>query len=218
MPWEAFFLGLSSGTYCAVACAPVALPFLSSRERAAKPYGTNALLIGLFLAGRLVGYIGVGAALGAVGAYALSYVDPAFSRTMSRIAYALSGALMIVAGLAEGFPRARACEAARRIWRPKMGAFLFGLFTGASICPPFFAAAARVFAGSDASGASGTWAALSGAAYFAFFFVGASVWLLPLLALPAVLRRSDVLRFIARSAMTMIGVYFLLVIGLLGAT
>jgi sulfite exporter TauE/SafE len=215
MLWEAFLLGLSSGTYCAAACAPVALPFLSSRERGEKPYVANAVLIGLFLAGRLIGYVVVGASLAVIGAYALSYVDPAFSRALARIAYALTGALMIVAGLAEGFPTAKACDAARRVWRPWMGAFLFGLLTGASICPPFFTAATRVFAGVGSTGAA---AALSGAGYFAFFFIGTSIWLLPLLALPAVLRRSDLLRFISRSAMTMIGAYFLIVVGLLGAT
>lgn len=214
MLWEAFVLGLSSGTYCATACAPVALPFLSSRPDAEKPYVRNALLVALFLCGRLAGYIAVGAALGAAGAYAVSYVDPAFTRVLSRIAFAAAGALMIGAGLAESLLKARACGFMRRIWRPRMGAFAFGLLTGASICPPFFAAAARVFA---APSAGGFGAALGGAGYFLFFFLGTSVWLVPLLGLPALIGKSPVPRFIARSAMVMIGAYFLLVVGLLGA-
>jgi sulfite exporter TauE/SafE len=214
MLWEAFVLGLSSGTYCATACAPVALPFLSSRPGAEKPFKKNALLVALFLGGRLAGYIAVGAALGLIGAYALSYVDPAFSRTLSRIAFAAAGALMIAAGLAESLLKARVCTLLRKVWRPGMGAFTFGLLTGASVCPPFFTAAARVFAGSASGGLA---AALGGAGYFLFFFLGTSVWILPLLALPALLGKSQVPRFIARSAMVMIGVYFLLVVGLLGA-
>lgn len=212
--WEAFILGLSSGTYCAVACAPVALPFLSSRPEGGKPFTRNALLLALFLCGRLIGYIAVGAALGVVGAYALSYVDPAFSRTLSRMAFAASGALMIAAALAESLLKARICGLFRKVWRPGMGAFVFGLLTGASVCPPFFTAAARVFASPAAEGLP---AALSGAGYFLFFFLGTSVWVIPLLALPAVLGTSRVPRFIARAAMVMIGVYFLLVVGLLGA-
>ena len=89
-----------------------------------------------------------------------------------------------------------------------MGAFLFGVLTGASICPPFFAAATRVASGSSA---------LAGALYFLFFFFfGTSVWLIPLLGVPALTRRSELLRFTARSTMIMLGVYFLLVVGLLG--
>jgi sulfite exporter TauE/SafE len=214
MLWEAFILGLSSGTYCATACAPVALPFLSSRPEAPKPYARNALLVALFLGGRLVGYIAVGAALGLIGAYALSYVDPAFSRTLSRIAFVAAGALMIAAGLAESLLKARVCVLLRKVWRPGMGAFVFGLLTGASVCPPFFTAAARVFAGPAAGGLP---AAIYGAGYFLFFFLGTSVWIVPLLALPAVLGKSPIPRFIARSSMVMIGVYFLLVVGLLGA-
>ncbi len=212
--WEAFILGLSSGTFCATACAPVALPFLSSRPEAKRPYAGNALLVALFLGGRLAGYIAVGAALGVIGAYALSYVDPEFSRVLSRIVFTASGVLMIAAGLAESAFKSGICPLLRKVWRPGIGAFAFGLLTGASVCPPFFAAAARVFAAPSARGLA---AALSGAGYFVFFFLGTSVWILPLLALPAILGRSPLPRFIARSAMVMIGVYFLLIIGLLGA-
>ncbi len=214
MLWEAFLLGLSSGTYCATACAPVALPFLSSRPDSDRPYGRNAALVALFLCGRLAGYIAVGAALGAVGAYALSYADPAFTRVLSRAATAAAGALMIAGGLAESALKARVCAFLRRLWRPRMGALAFGLLTGASICPPFVAAAARVFAADPAGGPG---AAVGGAGYFLFFFLGTSVWFVPLLGLPALLGKSPAPRFIARSAMVMIGAYFLLVIGLLGA-
>ncbi len=205
---EAFLLGLSSGSYCAVACAPVALPFLFAREPVAMPYSHHAALLALFLLGRLLAYLAVGAALGSIGAYAAKYVEPGFSRALARAAYALTGAFMVAWGLTEGFPTARACMTARRVWKPGMSAFVFGALTGASICPPFFAAAARVFSGSSA---------LAGALYFLFFFLGTSLWLLPLLGVPALARRSSLLRFIARSTMIMLGVYFLLVIGLLGA-
>jgi sulfite exporter TauE/SafE len=210
MIWEAFLLGLSSGTYCAAACAPVALPFLSSRPDATAPYRRNAGLIALFLLGRLIGYIAIGAVLGAIGAYALSYVDPGLARGISRAANAVAGALMIAAGLAEGRFAFKACLVARRVWKPAPGAFAFGLLTGLSVCPPFFAAASRVFAAG--AGAS----ALSGAGYFFFFFTGTSVWLLPFFALPALVRHSDTARFLARSVMTMVGAYLFLIVGLLG--
>ncbi len=209
MPFEALLLGLSSGTFCAVACAPVALPFLFSRGPAEKPLRANAALLALFLLGRLVAYVAVGALLGTVGAYAVRYVDPSFANILSRIVYGLAGALMIAAGLIEGFPKARPCQTAARAWRPGTGVFLFGALTGASICPPFFAAAGRVFAG------PGT---LAGAVYFAFFFIGTSLWLVPLFGLPLVIRKTGALAFMARCVMTMLGAYFLLVVGLLGAT
>ncbi len=216
MPFEALLLGLSSGTYCAVACAPVALPFLFSRGPTEKPLRANAALLTLFLAGRLLAYVTVGALLGAAGAYAARYVDPSLARILSRIAYGLAGALMIAAGLIEGFPKARPCKAAARAWRPGVGAFFFGVLTGASICPPFFAAASRVFSGAvPGTPGSGT---LAGAVYFAFFFIGTSLWLVPLFGLPLVIRKTGVLAFMARCVMTMLGAYFLLVVGLLGAT
>jgi sulfite exporter TauE/SafE len=220
MPIEAFLLGLSSGTYCAASCAPVALPFFFSRGREARPFLGNARLLGLFLVGRFLAYVAVGLALGFIGAYAARFVDPGFSLILGRIAYAASGALMIAAGLVEGFPRLRICAVMGRGWRPGIGAFAFGALTGASICPPFFAAASRVFACSVRGGGFGAAlpGSLSGAAYFAFFFLGTSVWLLPLLGVPFLTGRKALLGFIARSTMTMLGAYFLLVVGLFGST
>ena len=56
MAGEAFLLGISTGTYCALYCAPVILPFLFSEE--ARDGRKNGLHIALFMLGRLVGLPG----------------------------------------------------------------------------------------------------------------------------------------------------------------
>ena len=62
---EAILLGLSTGTYCTMYCAPVLIPFLSGTEKVS--YKRNSGLIGAFLGGRLVTYFILGAAFAAVG-------------------------------------------------------------------------------------------------------------------------------------------------------
>ena len=61
---EAILLGLSTGTYCTMYCAPVLIPFLSGTEKVS--YKRNSGLIGAFLGGRLVTYFILGAAFAAV--------------------------------------------------------------------------------------------------------------------------------------------------------
>lgn len=211
---EGFILGLTTGTYCVTACAPVALPLVFAEESdpaqpARKALATGAARTGIFLLGRLVAYVAVGFALGAVGAYAAGFADPGLARAGIRIAAVVSGIVLLVGGLARNFTKGKLCELARRAYRPESGLFIAGLATGLSLCPPFFAAAARVFGGA----ASGP---LEGAAFFALFFLGTSVWFIPLLGVPFAVRKAPVLVMVARAAMLLLGVYYIGIVGLLG--
>jgi sulfite exporter TauE/SafE len=203
---EGFALGLSSGSYCIVACAPVALPFLAAEGAGAKK---SLILIGVFAVGRLVAYIAVGAILGALGVYAAGYLPPSFVGASYRIAGLISGLVLLVGGVA-GISSGghRLCVAARRAFEPRAGAFLAGISTGLAVCPPFVAAAAMVF-----GSGGGT---LGGVAYFLLFFLGTSVWLLPLLGGPLLTSRFPASRWVIRAAMILLGLWFLGPVALLG--
>ena len=133
---EAILLGFSTGTYCAVFCAPVAIPMILTEEQ--RGALENARRVGVFLLGRLIAYIGVGLLLGFAGAYSLSYVDPGLKRPLQAVAYLVIGAVMIASGIMYNFPDHRACKGIKKIYNPERGAFIYGLMTGMSICPSLF--------------------------------------------------------------------------------
>jgi hypothetical protein len=214
---EALLLGLSTGSFCVMACAPYALPLLFAE--AADTRG-NARLLGLFVGGRLMGYLVSGCALGLSGALFLRYVPPRFERGLSLFGYMLAGGFLLAQGLSYFKPKREACLAgaaadAKGVTRgPMRNAALLGLASGLSLCPPFVAAATRVFA--IASSRSPLAGLGLGAAYFALFFVGTSVYLLPLLGIPLISRKLEPLRQVARMATILLGAYFLVFLGLLG--
>jgi hypothetical protein len=106
------------------------------------------------------------------------------------------------------------CARLGRLYGLKRGAFAVGLLSGLNFCPPFFAAASRAFAGHGPGGPS----ALGGLAYFALFYLGTSVFFLPLLGLPLLERlkggkAAESLRTVARIATLLLGIYFMVVLG-----
>jgi sulfite exporter TauE/SafE len=200
---EGLLLGLSTGSFCAVSCAPVAIPFIFSER--IESWKRNAGLVGMMLLGRLAGYIAVGFLIGALGGYAVQYLDPGIQRRLLAVSNTLIGALMIASGLMHNAPGLSFCRKFKAVYRPAWGSLLYGLFTGLSICPPFFMAASRVFGAGDG---------LSGMAYFAMFFLGTSVYFLPLLGVHLFKDRLETVRMVARLALVLLGAYFLLFQGL----
>ena len=65
MVLEAILLGLSTGTYCTMYCAPVLIPFLFGCEKSS--HKRNAGLTGVFLCGRVAMYYVLGAVFAAMG-------------------------------------------------------------------------------------------------------------------------------------------------------
>ena len=200
---EGLLLGLSTGSFCAISCAPAAIPFIFSEK--IDGWKENAGLVGMMLLGRLVAYVGVGFLIGALGGYAVRYLDPEIQRRLLAVSNTLIGALMIASGLMYNFPSLKLCRKFRSIYRPGGGSFLYGLFTGLSICPPFFMAASRVFGKGDG---------LSGMLYFAMFFCGTSVYFLPLLGVHLFKERLPTVRMVARLALILLGAYFFLFQGI----
>ena len=203
MVHEGFLLGISTGTYCVVSCAPVALPFIFSEK--IKSWKQNASYVGLMLLGRLVAYVSVGFIIGALGGYAVNYLDPALQRKFLAVSNILIGALMIATGLMYNFPALKFCQRFKTLYRPEWSSLLYGLFTGFNICPPFFLAAAQVFGKGDG---------IHGMLYFFMFFVGTSVYFIPLLGVHLFKKHMDTMRMIARLTLILLGIYFFLVQGL----
>jgi sulfite exporter TauE/SafE len=203
MVLEALLLGLSSGTFCAVHCGPVAIPFFFSQEMDRK---RNIHLFLLYLSGRLGGSIAVGLIVGAAGAYALNYVDPVLKDRITAVAYILIGLLMAASGLLQLAPALKPCRLIKKGYSSRVWCLLLGLLTGLNICPPFLAAASRVF-----GNGGGT---LYGGLYFFLFFIGTSVYLLPLLGIHFLKKRMEDLRLVARIMMILLGIFFIFFYGL----
>jgi hypothetical protein len=77
---------------------------------------------------------------------------------------------------------------------------VLGLLTGVSLCPPFVAAGLR------AAQLSNIAAALL---FFAVFFVATTLWFVPFVGLGCVRRNASVI-FVARTAMILVALYYLL--------
>jgi len=201
---EAFLLGLSTGTYCAVSCAPVMLPFLFSQTGEFK---NNTVYIIRFMLGRLAGYIFVGAILGVTGTLAMEQMPVRYYAIITASAYMVIGLLMLLTGIFYFAKGSLVCRAIGRRLTPQLNAVVLGILTGINFCPPFFAAAARVLSYRQP---------LNGVLYFIFFYMGTSIFLLPLFGIPVVRKHLNEIRIVARITTVILGIYFFIIAGLLG--
>jgi sulfite exporter TauE/SafE len=201
---EGLLLGLAVGTSCLATCAPVLVPVILGEGHR---IGPNAIVLVQFLAGRLVGYLLFGLLAWCVGG--LLSDDIAWRAPLFAMTYVVLAVLLFCYALARlrhtpGKP-AMCCPGkdgplrARLMRHPALLPVSLGLFTGLNLCPPFllaFAAAAET-------------ASLAGSlAFFAAFFVGTSVYFVPM-PLLGVLRNVSSLQTIAHLAAILVAVYYL---------
>jgi sulfite exporter TauE/SafE len=146
-----------------------------------------------------------GIIIGALGGYAVNYLDPALQRKFLAVSNMFIGLLMIATGLMYNFPSLKFCQKFKTFYRPEWSSLFFGLFTGFNICPPFFMAAVQVFGKGDG---------LHGMLYFLMFFFGTSVYFIPLMLVHRIKKHIATLRMIARLTLILLGIYFFLVQGL----
>ena len=198
---EALALGFASGPVCLAACGPVLLPWLAAEPRALAATGR---LLGVFLGGRLAGYLAF-----AVAAWAAGAALPADAGTRSLIFGLANLGVATLLGVSAAFPQrvcaaertsadGRLCqiEPANRFHPP--AALTLGFLTGLNLCPPFVAAAVR---------AAETRNLAAACAFFLVFFVGTSVWFLPSLAVSS-LRRFEAVPLLARMTMGVLALYY----------
>jgi sulfite exporter TauE/SafE len=198
---EGLLLGLASGVTCLGYCAPLLLPYLFSEATGARQ---NALVLLRFLAGRASGYLLF--AVGAWGLGSLLEARPAWRDVLLGASIILLAAGLLVYGFRKPPASCLQGTVAGRLPRGRtLFPMLLGLITGLHVCPPMLLAVA---AASRSGSLAGT------LAFFALFFVGTSVYLLPT-PLVGLLPRSSGLRTVGRLAVGVAGVYYLIFGGLM---
>ena len=192
---EGFLLGLSTGTSCLAFCTPILLPYFVGEGFTHK---SNLGALGIFLLGRLAGYLGFAVIAWAAGWLLLQPM--AGQEILFGVARLVLALLLIGYGFGLFKPRC-AAEARPDRWgalRRRLGAPLplwLGFLTGLSLCPPFLLALTES-AQSSTLGHS--------LLFFLAFFVGTSLFLLPL-PLAGMFRRIEVLRQVGRLTAGVIG-------------
>jgi len=186
---QGFLTGLSVGVYCIGICLPVFIPILLSQRR----YLKSAFWVVLeFSLGRLLGYILFGALIGWLG---WKINSPAIHFIIS-----FGGIVLAVLMLAyvAGFWVWGTNLCAQRFNKIKIPIVL-GFLTGINVCPPFLASLGYIFSLGHV---------LQGVMYFMAFFLGTSVYIVPLGFL-YVLTSSKVFRKVAVICGFFAGLYFL---------
>jgi len=192
---RALVLGLSTGLFCVGFCVPLLGPVMLSREQ--RGFRASAAAIGLFLCGRLAAYLLFGLVFGALGGV-LSRIWQV-KVVFVPVLYALLGLAMILYGIIQSFPHVGFCRVLNPRIQSRWYLLVIGFLAGINICPPFLLA---VTAAMDLGGA------LRGVLFFFVFFLATSIYLLPLLLSGLVSRFKEV-RFAARIAAVVAGLYFI---------
>jgi len=154
---SAFVTGLSVGAVCVGICGGVLFPLVFTQK---KSLAKNLLILLNFSLGRLLAYIIFGAGVAWLGSHLTAYLN-----WITPTGYLLAALLLL-----RYISVKRTCESSKRFSHKKLIPFFLGIITGFNFCPPFILAMAT------AANAGG---AVNGALYFAAFFFGTSVYLIP---------------------------------------
>lgn len=158
---QGFLTGLSVGVYCLGICLPVFIPLLLSQRRQLK---SAFWVVWEFSFGRLLGYILFGALIGWLGLKINSQVvDLIINFGTLILAF-----LMMLYAL--GFYQWGEKTCTTRFNRVKIP-ILLGFLTGINVCPPFLASLGYIFSLKDI---------LAGVVYFLAFFLGTSLYIIPM--------------------------------------
>lgn len=200
---EALLLGLSTGAYCLFSCAPVVTPLFLSIEPDRKQ---SSRMVAYFLSGRLTGYLIFGAVIGFAGVAINNSLNVEHNKIFGGTVSIIVGAILLLSGLNFQFPKIPVCRLLNKYITPKRNSFIFGLFTGVNVCPPFLGAASRIM---DKGGV------LYGLIFFLIFFLATSIYFMPYLGVSFLTKRIEPLKEIARFSMLIIGSYILVFRGII---
>lgn len=202
MIFSGFLLGLANGGACLATCAAVLVPLFLGEGR--KP-SENGGLLARFLAGRLAGYLLFGLLAWLAGGLIL--IDPAVrSRLFALATFVLAG-LMLAYGL--GKLKIAPCAVTPRQVRSRLGGLpalrpwipvAFGLLTGVNLCPPFLMAFTNAALNGTLEGSLG---------FFAAFFVGTSLYLLPVPFVGLFRGHGAALQMVGRYSAALMSVYYI---------
>lgn len=187
---EGFFLGISTGSLCLMTCTPVYLPYIMTSDR---KLSRSLLAVGEISLGRFISYLSFGAAAGFLGAN-ISSVNRNLFGAIANILLAVYLALTVL----------RTQRSEKKCHVPKMAALtrsglLLGILTGINFCPAFLIALTQ---------AVNLGGPLSGLLLFLGFFVGTTLYLIPL-AFASLLTQINKMKYIARILSLVVAVWFI---------
>lgn len=195
---KGFLLGLSNGAVCLAYCAPALAPLLMAEGRSVL---RNFTLLGQFLAGRLSGYLLFAAVAWLVHGSVMTQI--AGKGLVLGLLYMILAVLLAIYGFRErrGPCAATRFEAVRcrldASWRTALPV-IAGFVTGLSFCPPLLLAF---------TGAVEAASLLYGMLFFFTFFLGTSLFLLPL-PLCGIFRGYPALKTVGKLAAGLMGLYY----------
>jgi sulfite exporter TauE/SafE len=197
--FKGLMLGLASGVVCVAYCAPILVPYLlGGGQNILK----SLLAILCFMSGRLAGYLMFAVIAQAAGQAAAA--NMMYEKAVFGVIYIILAGLMIVYGFKNPADKCAGKATAffcgkQNVTNQQVFPIILGFLTGLNLCPPFLIAFTE---------ASQTGTLLKSMLFFAAFFVGTSVYILPMAVL-GLARRSETLRYIGRMAAAVMGVYYL---------
>lgn len=188
---EGFLLGIATGTTCLATCGPVYAPYLMQYER---NIWRSLLALLEISAGRFIAYAVIGVLSGFLGSSLENLNRDLFTAS----AYILFSVFLLITTFRTS-KKEKCCQTGK--WstfvdRP----LVLGVLTGINFCPSFLLAVTKAV---DISGP------LSGFYLFASFFVGTSLFLIPI-SFFGVFGLKKQLRFIARVSAVAISVWFII--------
>jgi len=192
---EGFALGLTTGGYCFTACMPFLFPLILSEGK--QKASQNFMTVLNFALGRLIAYLIVGSAAGWLGGHILHGTTA--KKILSAVVI-LSSAVLIAYGFSKDAPQFRICRYITGSSGFNKVPLILGFLLGINICPPFLIALSLILERG---------AAVIGAVFFFAFFLGTSIFLVPVVFL-SFLSKIEKTKTIGRIAAVFVGVWFLI--------
>jgi sulfite exporter TauE/SafE len=186
---QPILLGFSSGVFCMSYCFPFVVPFVVFEKRKLKE---DFKVVLKFVFGRLFGYLIFGAIFGYLGEKITNRtVDLFFFLSLSSLSF-----LLILYSIGLIREKKEICFPSRF---KNTTPFLMGFLMGINVCPPFLMALNYVFL---------LHAFLEGILFFFLFFLGTTIYFLPL-AFLGFLNKIKEFRVVARISGILVGLLFL---------
>ncbi len=197
---EGFILGLANGTVCAVYCIPALASYILREGKKTKQ---NFLILSQFMTGRFIGYL-----LFSLLAWIISitlFQDSKFKDLFFGVAYVVLSVLLIYYSVNGPSSTCTVKSYGTSITKigglfPSLLPLAIGFIAGLNICPPFLLAFTR-------ASATGT---LSGSMlFFVMFFLGTSIYFIPV-PLLGILNRYVKLRTVGKYSVYAMSFFYLM--------
>lgn len=185
-----FLLGLSAGIYCLTYCIPFVAPVMISEARQNKG---NFWVLTKFISGRFLGYVAFGAIFGYLGAR----INNTILNFILIVALILLSVILILHALGLMKPHRPAFCRKIKKYNPKIP-LLMGFLMGVNICPPFLMSLTYVFTLHSAT---------KGLIYFLMFFLGTTLYFIPLFFL-GFLNKMKEFQLVGRVSALAVGILF----------